>query len=107
MPLQLEDVDIINICDSVIYPVNGLSYSKVCGMATAYHKGYSHSFGEVNVTDDAVFGLSVTHGPTGSRQQVWTFVVAENGIQPTSCDNCPCSNPSIIWPHLWGNAPTK
>ena len=86
-------------CDSVVYPVNGLRYSRVCGMATAYHDSWSHGFGAVNVIDDPVSGLSVTHGQPGSRQHVWTFVVAENDVQPTSSDNCPCSNPNITWPH--------
>ena len=86
-------------CDSVFYPVNGLSYSRVCGMASAYHKGEANGFGAVNVINDPVSGLSVTHGQAGSRQHVWTFVVAENDVQPTSNDNCPRSNPSITWPY--------
>ena len=85
-------------CDTVVYPVNGLRYSRVCGMATAYHKGWSYGFGAVNVINDAVSGLSVTYGLPGARQHVWTFVVADNDVQSTS-GNCPCSNPNITWPH--------
>ena len=86
-------------CDSVRYPINGLSYSRVCGKVTAYHKGWSNGFGAVSAIDDAVSGVSVTRGPPESRQHVWTFVVAENDAQPTSSDNCPCSNASITWPY--------
>ena len=86
-------------CDSVVYPVNDLSYSRVCGMVSAYHKGEAHGFGAVSIINGPVDGLSVTHGQPGSRQHVWTFIVAENDVQPTSSDNCPCSNPSITWPH--------
>ena len=85
-------------CDSVFYPVNGLSYSRVCGMATAYHKGWSSGFEIVRSINDAVSGLSVTHGPPGARQHIWTFVTAENDAQ-VNTDNCPCTNTSITWPH--------
>ena len=85
-------------CDSVRYPINSLSYNRVCGKVTAYHKGWANGFEAVNVIDNAVSGVSVTHGPPESRQHVWTFVVAENDVQ-TSNDNCPCSNPNITWPH--------
>ena len=85
-------------CDSVRYPVNGVSYSRVCGRITAYHKGWADGFRTVNPVEDAASGVSVTHGPPGARQHVWTFVVAENDVQPTSDDNCPCSNPNITWP---------
>ena len=85
-------------CDSVFYPVNGLSYNRVCGMATAYHKGWADGFREVNTVEDPVSGVSVTHGSPGARQHVWSFVAAENDVESTN-DNCPCSNPNITWPH--------
>ena len=90
--------DGLQTCDSVVYPTNGLSYSRVCGRITAYHKGWSDGFREVNNVEDAVSGVSVTHGPPGARQHVWTFVAAENDVELTN-DNCPCSDTSITWPH--------
>ena len=87
-------------CDSVVYPVNGLSYSRVCGMATAYHKGWSDGFRDISDIEDTISGVSVTHGPTGAREHIWTFVVAENdAAQPIYSDKCPCSNPDITWPY--------
>ena len=57
-------------CDSVVYPVNGLRYSRVCGMVTAYHKGWADGFRTVNVIDDAISGVSLT---LGSTQHIWTL----------------------------------
>ena len=37
---------------------------------------------EQSAFDNAVSGLSVTRGRPGSRQHVWTFVIADNDIQP-------------------------
>ena len=42
-------------CDSVVYPVNGLSYSRLSGMASAYHNGKSSGFGAVNAIGDSYY----------------------------------------------------
>ena len=49
---------------------------------------------EIDTVEHAVSGLSVTHGPPGARQQVWTFVVAENDVEMLNY-NCPCSSTSL------------
>ena len=95
-------------CDSVVYAVNGRSYSSVCGKIIAYHKGYSYGFSSVwmyrAVPIEAVYisGVSITHGPPGARQHVWTFVGALNEIdnQLTGEHNCPCSNTNATWPYV-------
>ena len=89
-------------CDSVVYPINGLTYSKVCGRITAYHKGlsegFSSFFSSTSIEAAYVSGISLTHGPPGTRQHVWTFVGAENDVDVVLF-NCPCSNANITWPH--------
>ena len=89
-------------CDSVVYPVNGLTYSRVCGRITGYQKawseGFSSSFSSTNIEAAYVSGISLTHGPPGTRQHVWTFVGAENDVDVNTY-NCPCSNSNITWPH--------
>jgi len=87
-------------CDSVIYPVSGLAYNRVCGRLLAYHKGFSEGFSTLfpssSLETAYVSGISLTHGSPGTRQHIWTFVGAENeaDIAP---DNCPCANTNITW----------
>ncbi len=94
-------------CDSVVYPVRGQAYSSVCGRILAYHKGIALGFGAIwdhgqNTTEDAyVSGVSVTHGPPGARQHIWTFAGALNEVE-IGYDrqyNCPCSNINVTWPY--------
>ena len=95
----------IQTCDSVVYPVNGRSYSSVCGKIIAYHSNVSlgfHSAWEtrnISIEETFVSGVSITHGPPGARQHVWTFVGALNEItdQPYVIHNCPCSNTNATW----------
>ena len=90
------------MCDSVVYPINGLTYNNVCGRITAYHKGWSEGFSNRFTPSSLevahVSGVSLTHGLPGARQHVWTFVGAENDERNAS-DNCPCANTNTAWPH--------
>ncbi len=65
-------------CDSVIYPVNGCTYSSVCGRINAYQKGRETAFyiQRDNVESTYVSGVSITHGAPGSRRHIWTFAAA-------------------------------
>ena len=89
-------------CDSVVYPVNGRTYSSVCGRLHAYQIGIGAAFyAQRNDTEvDYVSGVSVTHGLPGSRQHIWTFAAA---VGDNCTDNirhlCPCSNVNINWPY--------
>ena len=90
-------------CDSVVYPVNGLTYRRVCGRIIAYHKGYSEGFdsglfSSRSIEAAYVSGISLTHGLPGARQHVWTFVGAENE-QHFFPDNCPCAYTNRTWPY--------
>ena len=84
------------ICSSVIFPVDGLRYSQVCGRATAYRWGinagfYGYNLGGQTIDGYYVYGLSLTHG--SPRTHIWTFVSSE--FSGTSGDDfaherCPC-----------------
>ena len=92
-------------CDSVVYPVNDRTYSSVCGKIIAYHNGVSLGFPSIllNTTipieESYVSGVSITHGPPGTRQHVWTFVGTLNEVDNefNGQVNCPCSNTTATW----------
>ena len=68
--------------DSAIFPSNDRTYSRVCGKIIAYQNGTTNAFapfvsgGNVNIEGPYVDGLSLTYGPAGSRQHIWSFVAA-------------------------------
>ena len=92
-------------CDSVFYPVNGRTYSSVCGRVNAIQRGSSLAFNNfssqyVGINSAYVSGVSLTHGPSYARQHIWSFAGAmsrQNALY--SSYNCPCSNTNITWPH--------
>ena len=96
-------------CDSVFYPVNGRNYSSVCGRVLAYQRGESHAFfnsisrpGYNNIEFPYVSGISLTHGPAGNRQHIWTFAGALHEEYPvyfTKTSNCACTNTRYSWPY--------
>ena len=84
-------------CDAVLFnivPVQG--YSEVCGRILAYQRGTPDAFqpfiagGQTTIDSAYVDGVSLTHGPTGSRQHIWTFaasLIEESNYQQVLC---PC-----------------
>ncbi len=92
-------------CDSVIYQVNGYTYSSVCGRINAYQRGWSYGFLQsllsgYTLDQPYISGVSVTHGPAGNRTHIWSFVGAEgesSSISPSY--NCPCTNTNVTWPY--------
>ena len=89
-------------CDSVIYPVNGNTYTSVCGRINAYQRGHGNAFYNQinNIESDYVSGVSITHGRPGSRQHIWTFA-ASLSYDCTAHVNhfCPCTNINVNWPY--------
>ena len=85
-------------CLSATYSTYGISYNQVCGRVIGYayrspdafHSAIDNPSIEANYVD----GLSITHGPPGARQHIWTFAGglvedigdASNGLV------CPCAN---------------
>ena len=83
-------------CSSIIYPINGLQYSQVCGRVTAYRWGINAGFWGYNQqgqTIDGYYveGLSLTHG--SPRTHIWTFASGEfSGTSEDTLphERCPC-----------------
>ena len=78
----------------------------VCSKIIAYHKGDSKRFHSIwrnyaiPIEGRYVSGVSITHGPPGARQHVWTFVGAINEQDRDAFNRkaqCPCSNTNITW----------
>ena len=91
-------------CNSVVFPSNGVSYSRVCGRVVGYQRGspnaFSPSFTGGGLEDIYVEGISITHGPPGSRQHIWTFAVAIYDYPPSILGPesiCPCSSTERSW----------
>ncbi len=87
------------VCDSVTYPVHGRTYSHVCGRILAYQKGWASAFRNsivysLNTIEQAYLsGVSLTHGPPGSRQHIWSFVrgLFDQDDGGSNFNICPCS----------------
>ena len=91
-------------CDSAIVPAGGVSYSSVCGRILAYQRGTTDAFvhfGRTSIDSAYVDGISVTHGPSGSREHIWTFAAAlyEQDSTYQTVNACPCTNTQYTWPH--------
>ena len=77
-------------CSSVIFPTNGTSYSKVCGLVYGYNQGTADGFErhtycpDCTIDDPYVEGVSITHG--SPRQHIWSLAAGHN------IDVCPCSD---------------
>ena len=101
-------------CSSATFPSDGRSYSRVCGRITAYQEGTPNAFylsttRSVTLDEQYIDGVSVTHGPVGSRKHIWSFVAALYETDPSydSSSNCRCTNTAINWqyqvPSIIGN----
>ena len=95
-----------NACDSVTYPSNGQSYSRVCGRVNAYQGGFVDAFtpyllDPVRTLEDTYFdGISLTHGGPGARQHIWSFAVALSELNPIdSIFVCSCTVVNVDWPY--------
>lgn len=101
-------------CDSATFEVDGRSYSRVCGRVNAYQKGSPDAFdasvrgrgGNPDQSLEGTYldGLSLTHGPSGSRTHIWSFVSALHGndsqlYSTTAYTICPCINTEVTWPY--------
>ena len=91
-------------CDAVLFnivPVQG--YSEVCGRILAYQRGSPDAFGafikgdQTTIDSAYVDGVSLTHGPAGSRQHIWTFAATISEQYDALFDLCPCITSS--WPY--------
>ncbi len=82
-------------CASATFSTNcGLAYSQVCGRITGYQYYRAYAFRHVPLSIDSYYvdGVSVTHGPPGSREHVWTFANGYNKQEGGGTGVCPCAN---------------
>ena len=82
-------------CDSVVFPVNSIKKDHQMFFANSILNG------QTSIDSAYVDGVSLTHGPAGSRQHIWTFAAAvyeANNIYLTR-DTCNCTNSQYSWPH--------
>ena len=95
-------------CASAVFPSNGQSYSRVCGRVIGYQKGSTDAFfpsvdgRSPGLEGVYIEGVSLTHGPAGSRQHIWSFVAALYETDPNYAIApfyvCPCTNTDFTWP---------
>ena len=88
-------------CSSVIYPMDVLGYSKVCGRIRGYQIGSTDAFAffphsNPSINDYYVDGVSLTHGDP--RQHIWTFASALHEINRNPGLKCSCQDDSSTTP---------
>ena len=80
-------------CKSVIFPLHGIEYRKVCGRIIGYQYGNPGAFhgGTNSIEESYVDGISITHGgPSCNRKHIWTFAAATDE-ENSDRSRCPCS----------------
>jgi len=93
-------------CISAVYDTYSISYNHVCGRVIGYQydspDAFAQHFGPHNLDGPYMDGVSVTHGPLGTRQHIWTFAA---GLSETRQDQfcCPCVNGGTAAPSYLGN----
>ena len=83
-------------CLSAVYDTYRINYSHVCGRVIGYGYNSPDAFGQVigsqTIQGPYVDGVSLTHGPLGARQHIWTFAAGLfetlQATHPTA--SCPC-----------------
>ena len=96
-------------CSSTAFSVGGSEYSRVCGRIRGYQVGSTLSFREYtdssrSLNEQYVDGVSLTHGPDGGRQHIWTFAA---GLTEENYSNhpdlCPCDRSTLGSPPFVGD----
>ena len=82
-------------CLSVVFPVHGVTYRKVCGKVIGYQYGFIDAFdpyyNDRHSTIDNLYvdGISLTYG-TSPRSHIWTFANANEELVSNRYV-CPCT----------------
>ena len=82
-------------CFSAFYSSYGIGYTHVCGRLIGYQINAPDAFhtGAFSIDSFYVTGVSLTHGPPGRRQHIWSFTAGVRE-QNTGTLGCPCANRS-------------
>ena len=102
----------LQVCTSITFSSNGIPYSEVCGRVAGYQYGLTLAFyrntvaGPLTIDGYYVDGVTLTHGPVGAREHIWTFAtgIEESGIN--AVHQCPCTidaSPNIVVPPFIGD----
>ena len=87
-------------CTAALFPSNGTTYSEVCGRVTGFVygnqaclEGYTFRHPDNTIDDYYGDGVTLTHGPAGNREHIWTFFSspAEDLSSAYGTYACPCS----------------
>ena len=85
-------------CRGTFFPVNGVSYSHVCGRVIGYQDKTPNAFynfdlnPSLTINDPYIDGISLTHG--SQRDHIWSFVAALDETQG-HLSACECSNTAV------------
>ena len=80
-------------CDPVVFPVNGIPYSHVCGRALGYsfHNPCALNYNTRSLSENYLTGLSITKGQLGDNDShIWSYAAGLSEVVSTPC-NCPCA----------------
>ena len=97
-------------CESVLFPTNGVPFSKLCGRVVGYSAGTVDALASVfgvcgpsgcqTLDEPYVDGISITYLTDNSRSHIWTLVAQH----PIDRSRCPCGNMSDhVSPTFVGN----
>ena len=85
----------IGDCWSTFYNTSSSLYNRVCGRVRGYQRGGTDAFRLASAGIDSFYvdGVSLTHGPSGSRTHIWTFASGLAEVYGGVFGNefCPCS----------------
>ena len=87
----------VRYCTSTTFSSNGIPYSAVCGRVVGYQYGHAFGFwyntvsGPKTIDEYYVDGVTLTHGPVGAREHIWTFATGIQEDGTTSTLACPCA----------------
>ena len=94
--------------NSVTISTNGISYNQVCGTVQGYQFGSPDAFihvwtGPKDIEEAYLDGVSVTHGPAGSRQHIFSLAAGVwEGNRRYSCvDGSTQLPPSFVGPDFY------
>ena len=109
-PRRCERASSVSGCESVVFPTEGVPFSKLCGRAVGYGvtsadafdsvRGICSSSGCETINDPYVDGVSITYSSNNARAHVWTYVAQTRG----SSSRWPCGNAAFTSPSFVGDS---
>lgn len=84
-------------CQSIIFPVQGIEYTQICGQVIGYTDGNTGAFYNNHQDLPYVDGISITLG--GLREHIWTYAAGYLEVPQTIYDrkfSCKCPN-GALW----------